>query len=306
MATVGAVIALALSGCAGTAQAGDAPASEAAASEGAASDITVTHAQGETVVATNPEVVLTLDLASLDIMEALGVEADGVPDSEFPDYLAKYAGDEYPKIGGLKEPDFEAINALAPDLLIIAGRSASFYAELSVIAPTIDLTQEDFYAGVKANTETLGEIFGKEDEALDALDRLDNKVATITEATAGAGTSLTILTTGGKLSAYGPGSRFGWFNDVLGWAPVVEDVEAATHGDPISFEFIAEHNPDWLIVIDRDAAIGTEGAQAARALLDNEVMAPTTAWSNDQILYVDPVLSYLVGGGLTATEMLAD
>src|SRR5690606_41003609 len=72
------------------------------------------------------------------------------------------------------------------------------------------------------------------------------------------------------ISAYGPGSRFGILHDTLGVAPAVEDVEAATHGEAISFEFILETNPDWLFVVDRDAATGEGGEAAAQVLEDRK------------------------------------
>jgi iron complex transport system substrate-binding protein len=80
-------------------------------------------------------------------------------------------------------------------------------------------------------------------------------------------------------------------------------VEAATHGDAISFEFILEANPDMLFVIDRDAATGSG---AAAAILDNELVAETTAWKNGDVVYIDPVRAYIVNGGLISFGIMAD
>ena len=92
----------------------------------------------------------------------------------------------------------------------------------------------------------------------------------------------------------------------LGLTPAVADVAAATHGEPISFEFLLQHDPTWLFVLDRDAAIGTEGGQPAAQVLDNELMHQTTAWREGNIVYLDPFNWYIVtGAGLTgANEML--
>ena len=54
-------------------------------------------------------------------------------------------------------------------------------------------------------------------------------------------------------------------------------------------------NPDWLFVIDRSAAIG-EDSIGAKAVLDNKLVAQTTAWSKDQVVYLSPD-SYLAFGG---------
>ena len=270
-----------------------------------AQEITVTHAQGETVLPGTPVNVATFDFATIDTLDALGVEIKGVPASNLPEYLAKYAADSYAKIGTIFEPDYEAVNALAPDLIIVAGRSSAALPELAKIAPTIDLSNDwaSFEASIKDNSRKLGEIFGKEAEVEALIATLDEKIAAVKADAADAGTGLIVLTSGAEVTAYGTGSRFGWIHDTLGVTPAIADVEAATHGDAISFEFILETNPDWLFVIDRDAATG-EGAAAA--ILDNELVAQTNAWKNGNVVYIDPVRSYIVNGGLPAFTVLVD
>lgn len=269
-----------------------------------AQEITVTHAQGETVLDGVPETVLTFDLAALDTLDALGVEVDGVPGSNLPEYLSKYAGDAYVKIGSLFEPDYEAVNAAQPDLIIVGGRSSAAYPELAKIAPTIDLSNDwaDFETSIKENSRILGEIFGKSEEIETMIGELDATIARAKAAAANAGNALFIMTNAGEVTAFGPGSRFGWVHETAGLTPAIADVEAATHGDAVSFEFLLETNPDWLVVLDRDAAVG-DGA-AAREVLDNELVAQTTAWQNDQVIYIDPVRSYIVNGGLPAFTAL--
>ena len=270
-----------------------------------AQDITVTHAQGETVLPGTPANVATFDFATIDTLDALGVEIKGVPASNLPEYLAKYGADSYARIGTIFEPDYEAVNALAPDLVIVAGRSSAALPELAEIAPTIDLSNDwaSFEASIKDNSRKLGEIFGKQAEVEALIAALDEKIAAVKADAADAGTGLIVLTSGAEVTAYGAGSRFGWIHDTLGVTPAIADVEAATHGDAISFEFILETNPDWLFVIDRDAATG-EGAAAA--ILDNELVAQTNAWKNGNVVYIDPVRSYIVNGGLPAFTYLVD
>jgi iron complex transport system substrate-binding protein len=270
-----------------------------------AEELVVRHAQGETTVPKNPAKVVTFDIATLDTLDALGVEVYGLPGTNLPAYLGKYADEKYEKLGSLFEPDYEAVAAAAPDLIIVAARSSTAFAELSKIAPTIDLSNSwtDFENSVKANSRILGEIFDKSAE-IDAMIReLDGKVAAVKAKAAEAGTGLIVLTSGSEITAYGAGSRFGWIHESLGVVPAIADVEAATHGDAVSFEFLLEANPDWLYVIDRDAATA-EGAAAA--ILDNELVAQTTAWKNGNVVYIDPVRSYIVNGGLPAFTALVD
>jgi len=274
----------------------------ALASGANAADVAVKHAQGETTVATNPEKVVVFDFATLDNLDRLGVKIIGVPGSiAFPEYLKKYDGADYTKVGTLFEPDYEAVNAAEPDLIIVGGRSAAKYGELAKIAPTIDLTvpAKEFISGTEANIEKLGHIFGKETEAKAEVDKLNSELAALKEKTKGKGKGLMILTSGGKISAYGPGSRFGVLHDSFGVEPAAPDLSVGNHGQPVSSEFILETNPDWLFVLDRDAAIGREGT-SAKQLLDNELVRQTNAWKNDQVVYLNAQNWYLVGGGLGA------
>ncbi|WP_273728526.1 siderophore ABC transporter substrate-binding protein [Brucella gallinifaecis] len=274
----------------------------ALASSANAADVAVKHAQGETTVATNPEKVVVFDFATLDNLDRLGVKIIGVPGSiAYPEYLKKYDGPDYTKVGTLFEPDYEAVNAAEPDLIIVGGRSAAKYGELAKIAPTIDLTvpAKEFISGTEANIEKLGQIFGKETEAKAEVDKLNSELAALKEKTKGKGKGLMILTSGGKISAYGPGSRFGVLHDSFGVEPAAPDLSVGNHGQPVSSEFILETNPDWLFVLDRDAAIGREGTSAMQ-LLDNELVRQTNAWKNDQVVYLNAQNWYLVGGGLGA------
>lgn len=62
---------------------------------------------------------------------------------------------------------------------------------------------------------------------------------------------LVVLSNGGKVSAFGPGSRFGMVHEVFGVKPADENVEVAQHGQNVSFEYIVDLDPDYLFVIDR-------------------------------------------------------
>ena len=51
--------------------------------------------------------------------------------------MEKYADKEYTNVGSLKEPDFEAIHAMKPDVIFISTRQAELYDEFEKIAPTV-------------------------------------------------------------------------------------------------------------------------------------------------------------------------
>lgn len=263
-----------------------------------ADDIEVQTASGPATVPHAPDTIVALDLAAIDTLSALDVSIRGVPNIRPPSYLdGAFADAEV--IGTLFEPDFEALAIMAPDLIIAGGRSQSQVAPLSAIAPTIDMTiwGEDMVAQAQSRTTAYGAIFGKEAEAAALNAELDQAIADARAAIIGNGSALILLTNGGKVSAYGEGSRFGWLHSVLGLPEAFPDLEAETHGEAVSFEFIAEVNPDWLIVIDRGAAIG-QASEAAAETLDNPLIAGTQAGQNGQIIFLDSARLYLAGGGI--------
>lgn len=71
---------------------------------------------------------------------------------------------------------------------------------------------------------------------------------------------------------------------------------------------MVEKNPDYLVVLDRDAAIGTDGAQLARNIMENELVKGTAAYQSGHLIYLPrPAVWYTAEGGLTALDiMLSD
>lgn len=271
--------------------------------------ITVTHELGETEVSKNPKKVVVFDFGILDSLDKLGVEVAGVPQESLPSYLDKYADvEKYENVGTLKEADFEAINAMKPDLIIISGRQASMYEEFAGIAPTIHMGVDttDYMNSFKENMTLLGDIFGKEDQVKEELATIDKEIEGVKESVSGSDEkALILLANEGKVSAYGQASRFGIIHDVFGVPAADEGIEASTHGQSITFEYIADTNADMMFVIDRNAAVGNDAS--AKDSLENELVKKTTAYKNDKIIYLDPEFWYLSGGGLqSVSQMVKD
>ncbi len=87
--------------------------------------------------------------------------------------------------------------------------------------------------------------------------------------------------------------------------PVDENIEASTHGQSISFEYIVEKDPDFLFVIDRTAVVG--GESSAKEVIENDLVKNTKAYKEGNIVYLDPNYWYLSGGGLVSvSEMILE
>ncbi|CEA03612.1 ferric siderophore ABC transporter periplasmic siderophore-binding protein bauB [Pseudomonas saudimassiliensis] len=257
--------------------------------------VTVAHSSGQTQVPVQPHKVVVLDWSTLDTLAQLGVTVAGIPSSNPPEMLKQYREGDFVRAGTLFEPDFEALKSAEPDLIVLGRRAQGKYEEVSKFGTTIDLTPDpnDLLGSVERNTLLLGEIFGKQDKAAELVARLKASVSELRELTAGQGDGLLVLTTGGKMAAFGKGTRFGLIHDVFGVEQAVDELKTGRHGQSVSFEFLLEADPDWLFVMDRDAAIGREGTAAAE-LMDNELVAATSAGSKGQIVYLDPASWYLL------------
>lgn len=268
----------------------------------------IEHASGHTEVNTNPQKVLVMDVAALDMLDALGVKVTGVPSWKLPEHLKKYEAKEYLKLGSLFEPDYEAVNAAGADLIVVAGRMREKFPKLAPIAPTIDVTTDaqKFYASVERNARIFGELFGKQQEVEQRITKLRQSVANLRKIGEKSGTALIILTTGGKMSAFGAGSRFGAIYDEFGFKPADTSLKPGIHGQSVSYEYLLKTNPDWLFVIDRDMAIGSSKGKSAQQLLDNPLVAQTKAWKKKQVIYLNPTRQYVTGGSLRTEQEVVD
>ncbi|WP_392561919.1 siderophore ABC transporter substrate-binding protein [Orbus sturtevantii] len=270
--------------------------------------IKIEHEQGTTDVAVNPKTVVVLNTATLDTIDALGIKVTAVPQTSahLPEFLKKYESSEYVNAGGLFEPDYETLSNLKPDLIIAGGRANDAYSKLSEIAPTISLTidNNDFINSITQRTLQLGEIFNKEAEAKNLINQFEQKIASVKNKTDGHGTAMVIMISGGKMSAYGSGSRFGFIYDELGFKPATAFANTGKHGNIVNAELLLSVDPDWLFVLDRDSAIGNSDAQPAKQVLDNPLMHKTKVWNNNQIVYLDSSAMYIAGGLQTYNQLL--
>ncbi|WP_448632264.1 MULTISPECIES: siderophore ABC transporter substrate-binding protein [Pseudomonas fluorescens group] len=268
--------------------------------------IIVDHAQGKTAVPLNALRIGVFDIGALDTLDALGVDVLGVAGHAFPGHLLRFMDSKYLSLGTLFEPNYETVNSARLDLVITGQRSSSKYKQLSSITATIDMPTNDAQPvqTTLANTRLLASLFSKEERAEELAAQIQQAIQTLRAKTANRGKGLIVLVSGGKMSAYGPGSRFGALHGDFGVPPAAPNLAISMHGEAVGSEFILKTNPDWIFVIDRDAAIGETGA--AKQVLDNPLVRQTTAWKQGQVVYLDPAVWYLGGGGIQALRLMIE
>lgn len=259
----------------------------------------------------DPERIAILDMACLDIIDSLGV-GDRVVGSAGTslDYLQDYVTDEnIENLGTIKEADMEAVMACEPDVIFIGGRLSSSYDALSEIAPVVYLstdTEIGVVESVRKNASTIAAMFGLEDQVDELMVDFDERIETL-EAFAEGKTAIVGMCTSGSFNVLGNDGRCSMIGREIGFENVGVDANAdtSTHGNEASFEYVVEKNPDYIFVMDRDAAIGTDGAQLAQDIMENELVQGTDAYKNGQLVYLEhPAVWYTAEGGVQALDLM--
>ena len=272
--------------------------------------VQITDANGEKAeLKKNPKRVVVFDYGVADILKNLGVDAVvGLPkNGKMPEILSNYSDDKYTNVGSLKETDFEAVESLNPDLIIIGGRQAEDIDSFKEIAPTVNLAVDgqDYMNSFKTVVTDLGNLFDKQDEAKKAIDEIEAKIAKVNKTVTEKGlTASVVMANEGSISAFSAKSRYGLIYNGLGFTEADKNIDDSTHGQQVSFEYFLENKSDYVFVVDRGAVTGK--GESAKALFDNEVMNKTEVAKNGNVVYLDSVVWYTMTGGIESTKVMID
>lgn len=216
-----------------------------------------------------------------------------------------YVADESVQdIGSHSEPNLEIIAAVNPELVIVGQRFAKYYEDIKELVPNAavinlnfdvsadtDKAGENLVNGLKDATISLGKIFDKNEEAEQLVADFDQAIADAKSAYNGTDTVMSVVVSGGNIGFSAPHSGRVWgpMYEIFGWVPALEvgGTTSDHQGDDISVEAIAQSNPDWIFVLDRDAAVSSAtDAVPAQDVIDNSpALKNTTAVSKGSIIY---------------------
>lgn len=257
--------------------------------------------------------IAVMDMAALDILDSLGLGDRVVGSSSTSlDYLQEYVtNDEIADLGTIKEADMEAVMSCEPDVIFIGGRLAQSYDALSEIAPVVYLstdTEIGLVKSVEKNAKKIASMFGLEDDVKDLMNGYDARIEKL-KAFAEGKTAIIGMCTSGGFNVLGNDGRCALIGNEVGFENIGVDanVDTSTHGNEASFEFVVEKNPDYIFVLDRDAAIGTDGAQLAKDIMENELIMGTDAYKDGKIVYLEhPAVWYTAEGGVNAIGFMLE
>lgn len=258
-----------------------------AGSQTSASSITVEDNNGSHTIPTPPKSVVATDNRTFQTLSEWGVKLTAGAVTLMPGTISYKNDKSIVNLGNHREPNLEAVVAVAPDLIINGQRFTKFHDDFKKLAPKATVLALDpregkaFDEELKRQTAVLGEIFGKQAEAMKLNADLDASIARAKAAYNKGDKVMAVITSGGKIgySAPSKGRTLGPVFDILGLTPALEVKDSSTdhQGDDVSVEAIAKSNPDWILAMDRDAAISADDPKFVPA---NEVLSRATALKN--------------------------
>ncbi|MFC3242309.1 ABC transporter substrate-binding protein [Gordonia humi] len=227
--------------------------SDDASSSADGETVTISTNLGDVTVPKNPTKVVVLDNTAAETVKAFGVTPVAIPKQLFSsDQLADWADDgDIKDVGTHSEPKFDVIEDVEPDLIIGGYRFSKYSDELQKMADAsggafIDVAASDDAEGgrvaqMSRQTEALGTVFGKEDQAEEIVADFQTKL----DAAKSAATGQTVFlanVNGGKID--NGAKRISPLTEPLD----VRDVFAGEAGDihqnsGLTPEAIAQANP---------------------------------------------------------------
>lgn len=269
-----------------------------------ATTVEITDIHGTVTVPVNPKNVVALDNRTFETLADWGIELAAVPKGVMPADSSYVSDASVQDIGNHSEPNLEIIAAVDPELVIVGQRFASYYEDIKALVPNaavidlnFDVSEEsgtpgdNLVNGLKNSTIALGQIFDKNEEAQQLVADFEKSIEDAKSAYNGTDTIISVVVSGGEIGFSAPHSGRVWgpMYEIFGWGSALEvDGSTSDHqGDDISVEAIAQSNPDWIFVLDRDAAVSSikDAVPAMDVINNSPALQNTTAVTKGQIVY---------------------
>ncbi|HVY56207.1 MAG TPA: ABC transporter substrate-binding protein [Thermodesulfobacteriota bacterium] len=233
----------------------------------------------ERIVSLSPNITQMIDgLGALDKVVGVTLYTDSPPKAK-----------ELPKVGGWINPNYEAILALKPDLVILMkDQDTIFGAQIRKLGlKTLVTDSNDSVSDIMKTILYLGEVLGREAEAQRIVSDMKSRLDRIRRETAGAPKKKVLLVVGrnpGTLEDIYVIGRNNYINELIEIAGGVNAVENTRLSIKITKEAILTLDPDVIIEInheklDKEAEIlGTWNTLTqSRAVRDGQVyILPST------------------------------
>ena len=206
----------------------------------------------ETAVAAAPDRIVSMSPAVTETLFALGVGDRVVGVTRF--CFEPEAARSLPKVGGYLDPNWEAIVALEPDLVIGMESQGEMERRLGALGIPVVRVDQHRLTGILDSFELLGRVCGVPDRGKELRRTVEGQLENIREAVRGLPEPRVLLSVGrrvggGRITSLwtaGPGT---FLNDVLAEAGGVNVVTGSMAGayPELTVEGIVELDPDVIL-----------------------------------------------------------
>lgn len=243
--------------------------------------------EGENEDKEYPERVIGGTVAVVEMLDLLGVEMVGVPNSR---YTLPESCDDAERIGKPMNPDIEIVKSLNPDIFI----------SVSSLQPRLEKSLKDSNIGslfVNNNSyddmlnsiEMLGSTFGKETEAKDFTDEVNGKIkAILTDSEGKENPKVMILFGTPESIMFATDKSFvGSLVNKLGGVNITEEIGDFNEAYmPISMENALKTQPHVILILTH-ANPEESKKMFEKEFADNEIWSKFEAIKNDKIYNLD-------------------
>ena len=280
------------------------------------STVTIEDNRGTVDITLPVQRAASADNRTFEVLAQWEVPLVAVPKGLVPSTVTAYSGDDVVNLKDHKEPDLEKLVAANPDLIISGQRFSQYDDQMAELNPGVPLLDLEPREGQPLDSElsrqvtALGQVFSKETEAEQLVSDFNAALERAKSAYDGSSKVMAVDVSGGEIGYVAPkvGRTWGPLYDLLGLTPALDDVVGTdSHtGDDISVEKIADSNPEWILVLDRDGAISADKddyTPAEDVIAGNSALQNVPAVTKGQVIYA-PKDTYTNESIITYTEIL--
>ena len=280
------------------------------------STVTIEDNRGTVDITLPVQRAASADNRTFEVLAQWEVPLVAVPKGLMPSTVTAYSGDDVANLKDHKEPDLEKLVAASPDLIISGQRFSQYDDQMAELNPGVPLLDLEPREGQPLDSElsrqvtALGQVFGKETEADQLVSDFNAALERAKNAYDGSSKVMAVDVSGGEIGYVAPkvGRTWGPLYDLLDLTPALDDVVGTdSHtGDDISVEKIADSNPEWILVLDRDGAISADKddyTPAEDVIAGNSALQNVPAVTKGQVIYA-PKDTYTNESIITYTEIL--
>lgn len=215
--------------------------------------------------------VIASSVSIVEILDAMDIPMAGVPTSSYD--LPESAADAV-QIGNAMSPDLEVITSLEPDYIIsVDSLEADLGEQFSATGAQVYFADLSSYEGLKTTIANLGDLFETQEKAQQLVAGLEEKAKAASEKMTGDNQPKVLIIFGAG-SSFMAASENTYVGDLVRMAGGVNVAAEAPSGfSPIDMEYLAEQNPDYILLM---AHANPEESLAA---LQNE-FDTNEAWQN--------------------------